>query len=90
VPTGEKHIVTDEERLGVLLNEYCEGGVNLAFSAGLHDLELDAPHPRRFPYVSNPRVCIIRVHKQSDYSSLGNQLRKHLEPFECQIDCEDA
>lgn len=54
------------------LNEYCEGGVNLVFSAGLDDLNLDVLQPRRFLYASYPRVYIIEVHKQSDHTSLGS------------------
>ena len=39
----EEQVAPDEERAGVQVDEACEGGVDLAFGAGLEDLELQPP-----------------------------------------------
>ena len=39
---GEQ-VAPDEERAGVQVDEACKGGVDLAFGAGLEDLELQPP-----------------------------------------------
>ena len=39
----EEQVAPDEERAGVQVGEACEGSVDLAFGAGLEDLELQPP-----------------------------------------------
>ena len=39
----EEQVAPNEERAGVQVDEACEGGVDLAFGAGLEDLELQPP-----------------------------------------------
>src|ERR1700722_10358741 len=39
----EEQVAPNEERAGVQVDEACEGGVDLAFGAGLEDLELQRP-----------------------------------------------
>jgi hypothetical protein len=59
----------------------CEGGVDLAFGAGLQDMELHSLRARRFLHVSHRPfgIRIVWVHQQGDHPSLGNQLGKQLE-----------
>jgi hypothetical protein len=69
------------------LDECCEGGVDLAFGAGLQDIKLHPLHPRRSLHVSNDalRIWIVRVHEQGDNADLGNQLGKQLEPLGAEL-----
>ncbi len=74
------------------LDEGGEGGVDLAFGAGLQDRELHPLRARRFLHVSNDALGsrIVRVHEQGDHPGLGNQLGQQLEPLGHQLDGEDA
>ena len=74
------------------LDEGRESGVDLAFGAGLQDMELHPLCARRFLHVSDDALGlrIVRVHQQGDHPGLGNQLGKQLEPLGRQLDDEDA
>jgi hypothetical protein len=84
----EEHVAADDERPGSQLDGG-EGGVDLAFAAGLPDIELHPLRVRRFPHVSDDAfgIRIVRVHQQGDHPGLGNQLGKQLEPFGHQLAC---
>ena len=74
------------------LDEGGEGGVDLAFGAGLQDRELHPLRARRFLHVSDDALGsrIVRVHQQGDHPGLGNQLGQQLEPLGHQLGGEDA
>ena len=74
------------------LDEGGKGGVDLAFGAGLQDMELHPLRVRRFLYVPDDALGdrIVRVHEQGDHAGLGNQLGKQLEPLGIQFGGEDA
>ena len=76
------------ERAGMQLGEGCEGGVDLAFGAGLQDSELQ-PFARAASCASvimRSASAIVRVHEQGDLAGLGNQFGKQLEPLGRQLD----
>jgi len=58
------------------IDERREGGVDLAFGAGLQDRELQPLSARRFLHRSDRRIRIVWVHEQGEHPSLGNQLCK--------------
>ena len=91
-PAVEERIAGDDERAGMQLDEGGEGGVDLAFGAGLQDMELHPLRARRFLHVSHHAlgIRIVRVHEQGDHPGLGNQLGKQLKPLGHQLDGEDA
>ena len=70
----------------------CEGGVDLAFAAGLQDRELHPLRARRFLHVSHDALAnrIARVDEQGDHPGLGNQLGNKLEPLRRQLGSHDA
>ena len=86
-PAVEERIGADEERAGLQLDEGGEGGVDLAFGAGLQDMELHPLRARRFLHVSHHALGtrIVRVHQQGDHAGLGNQLGKQLQPLGHQL-----
>jgi hypothetical protein len=63
------------------LDEGGEGGVDLAFDAGLQDSELYPLRTGRFLHVSDYGLGIrtVRVYQQSDHAGLGSQLEKQIE-----------
>ena len=79
----EEWVGADDERAGLQLDESGEGGVDLAFGAGLQDMELHPFRARRFLHVSYHAlgIRIVRVHEQGDHPGLGNQLVQQLEPL---------
>ena len=91
-PAVEERIGADDERAGMQLDEGGEGGVDLAFGAGLQDRELHPLRARRFLHVSDDAlgIRIVRVHQQGDHPGLGNQLGQQLEPLGHQLDGDDA
>ena len=91
-PAVEERIGADDERAGMQLDEGREGGVDLAFGAGLQDMELQPLRARRLLHVSHrcARHRIVRVHEQGDHLGLGNQLGQQLEPLGHQLDVEHA
>ena len=86
-PAGEERIGADDERAGLQLDEGGEGGVDLAFGAGLQDRELHPLRARRFLHVSNDAlgIRIVRVHQQGDHPGLRNQLGQQLKPLGRQL-----
>jgi hypothetical protein len=64
-PAEEERVAGEDERAGMQLDEGCEGGVDLAFAAGLQDMEPHPLHARRFLHVSYVLLGggIVRVHK---------------------------
>ncbi len=88
-PAVEERIGADDERAGMQLDEGGESGVDLAFGAGLQDMELHPLRARRFLHVSHDALGsrIVRVHEQGDHPGLGNQLGKQLEPLGRQLAC---
>jgi hypothetical protein len=91
-PAREEWIGEDEERVGWLLDEGGEGGVDLSFGAGPQDSELHPGRPRRFLHGSYqaPRSRNGPVHEQGDHPGLGNQLGQKLEPFGIHHGSEEA
>jgi hypothetical protein len=79
---AEGRIGADEERAATQFDESCESGVDLAFGAGLQDMELHPLRARRIPHVSHDALgtCIVRVHEQGDHPGLGSQFGQQLEP----------
>ena len=88
----EVWIIADEERACPKLNERSEGCLEFALSAGLHDLELHAFRPRRLLYLSYRALAqrIVRVHKQADYTRLGNQFREQINSLGIELSGEDG
>jgi hypothetical protein len=82
-PEHEEWVGRDEERAGLPLDEGSEGGVDLAFGAGLQDMELHSLHSRRFLCLSHYGLDsrIVRVHEQGDHPGLGNQLPQQFKPL---------
>ena len=74
------------------LDEGSQGSVDLAFGAGLQDIELHPLRARRFLHVSHHALGnrIVRVHEQGDQRGLGNQLGEQLEPLRVQLGAENA
>ena len=91
-PAVEERVAADDERAGMQLDEDHEGGVDLAFGAGLQDMELHPLGARHPLHVFNgaPGIRIARVHEQGDYPGLGNQLGQQVEPLGIQLVAEDA
>ena len=92
-PVEEEGTGGDDERAGLPLDEGGESGVDLAFGAGLQDMEL---HPLR-PRAVSPhglhhalRSRNVRVYEQGDHLGLGNQLGKQLKPLGVQLGTEEA
>ena len=81
-----------DERACLPLGEGGEGGVDLAFGAGLQDMELHPLRLCRFLHVSHHVLDKrnVRVHEQGDHLGLGNQLGKQLKPLWVQIGSEEA
>ena len=89
----KERIGADDKRGGIQLDEGCEGGVDLAFVAGLQDMELHplrAAPPRCMSPMMRSAFAHCRVHEQSDHLGLGNQLGKQLEPLRHQLDGKEA
>ena len=64
-PIVEERIVADDQRAGMQLDEGREGGVDLAFGAGLQDRELHTLRARRFLHVSDHALeqPDVRIHE---------------------------
>ena len=91
-PAVEEWIGGDDERASLPSDEGGEGGVDLAFDAGLQDMKLHPLCPRRLFYVFHYELesRIVRVHEQGDPPSLGNQFPQQLKPFGIQLAGEEA
>jgi hypothetical protein len=91
---SEERIGADQERTGTQLDARGEGRVDLAFPAGLQDMELQTLGACRFPRLSRKALVsrIGRVHQQGDDPCLGRQLGQQFEPLGCQLvgDVADA
>ena len=69
-----------------------EGGIDLAFGAGLQDRELHPRCARRRLHLSDNALGNrnVRVHEQGDDRSLGNHLEQQLQPLRHQVGCHLA
>src|ERR1700730_12464594 len=69
----EEWIGRDDERAGMQFDEGGESGIDLAFGAGLQDMELHPLRARRFPHVSYDALGtgIVRVYEQGDHLGPG-------------------
>ena len=74
------------------LGEVRESGVDLAFVAGLQDLELHSLVTRRLVRDADNALGtpIDWVHEEADHTGLGHQLRQQFEPLGIQFDGETA
>ena len=86
-PAGEERIRADNKPAGMKFGEGREGGIDLAFGAGLQDRELELLRAHSFLDVSYCKLDIrtVRVHQQGDHLGLGNQLGQQLEPLGRQL-----
>jgi hypothetical protein len=68
-------------------DEEGEGGVDLAFGAGLQDMELHSLPAGRFLHLSNDAlgIRVVRVYEQGHHPGLGDQLGQQLEPLGHQL-----
>ena len=91
-PAVEECVVGDEERASLPLDEGSEGGVDLAFAAGIQDLELNTLYASRFLRFSHqgPGDRAVWVHDQGDHPGLGDQLGQQLKPLGRQLGGDDA
>src|SRR2546423_1045981 len=71
------------------LDEGCEGGIDLAFGAGLQGSKPDVLCARRFVQICNQGLVkfsrTVRVYEQGKKSGLRNQLGQQLEPLGRQL-----
>src|SRR5215469_17289315 len=81
VAPAEEERVGADERGGMQLDKGCEGGVDLAFGAGLQDIELQPLLARRLLHVLYHALGTrtVRVREQGGYAGLGNQIGQQLE-----------
>ena len=79
-PGVEQSIGGQEQGLWPLSTKCCEGGINVAFGAGIHDAELLPKFLRRFANVRQvpPGVRIGRVYKNGNYGGLGHEFAQQL------------
>ena len=82
-PAVEERIGIDDERAHSQLYKRSENSIDLAFGAGLQNVQLQSPRARPFLHVPKHRLVIwsVRVDEQGDYFGLRDQFGKQLEPF---------
>ena len=80
-PAAEVRIAADEERSGPLLDQACEGRVDLAFGAGSQHDELQPERARRSLGLIQFQlgIRIVRVHQHGDDRGVGNELVQQLQ-----------
>ena len=80
-PAVEVRIAGDVKRSGPLLDEVCEGRVDLAFAAGSKHDELQPSAPRRHLRLVQLQlgIRIVRVHEHGDDGGIGNELVQQLQ-----------
>jgi hypothetical protein len=78
-----KQRITDDDRSDVALDGSCKSSVDLAFRAGLQDLEPQAFRARCLLRRVNDASYLrsVRVQEQADNPRLGNQLGDQLDPL---------
>jgi hypothetical protein len=52
----EKRIIREQERVDLLLDQGCEGSIDVVCSAGFHDMELQPERERGLLHVSAPAL----------------------------------
>ena len=75
-PAGKEWIATDKKRAGAPLSQGSEGGIDLAWGAGVEHKQLQAKRACRLLHVAyHPRgFRKSRVGKRGDDSGAGNEL----------------
>ena len=83
-PAGEKGVAADEEGVGPLAHERCEGRIDLAAGAGVEDLDLQ-PHGASSRFHVSQRGLgngsIGRIDEHGHASGRGHQLAQELQPL---------
>src|SRR3954452_18913688 len=81
---GEERIGEDHESADLLLNEACEGRLEVALAAGTYEMQLDTKRPRRSLCVRDLRLgidVVVWIDTHADHGGLGCQLAQYLDPL---------
>ena len=85
LPAREKRIGSYDERLEPLLGKAREGGVDVTFSACVHDVELQAQSLCRRPHIVRLilGIWVGWVYKIANHGDVRHQLPQQPQPFCC-------
>src|SRR5262245_63118883 len=82
-PAEKQGIGAEHEHANMLIDKLCEGGVDLAYRAGIQDMELQPQRGCRLARVSRNRIGIwvVRIYQHGGDGHVGKELMDQAEPF---------